>query len=81
MHHVMGNSRTPINASEKAVLEHLEEYLDSSDEGEGLTRKEAVAHLVEQDFERPDARTYIDQLLLKGYLYEVNEELRIPPRP
>jgi hypothetical protein len=77
----MGNSRTPINASEKAVLEHLEEYLDSSDEGEGLTRKEAVAHLVKQDFEHPDARTYIDQLLLKGYLYEVNEELRIPPRP
>jgi hypothetical protein len=23
----------------------------------------------------------VEQLLLKGYLYEVDEELRIPPRP
>jgi hypothetical protein len=77
---MMGNSRTPINASEKAVLEHLEQYLDTADD-EMLTKEDAVAYLVAQDFERPDARAHIDQLLLKGYLYEVGEELRIPPRP
>jgi hypothetical protein len=76
----MGNSRTPINSSEKAVLDHLQQYLDTTDD-ETLTRKKAVAHLAEQEFDRPDARAHIEQLLLKGYLYEVGDELRIPPRP
>jgi hypothetical protein len=81
IHHVMENSRTPINASEKAVLEHLEQYLDTAGDDETLTRETAVGHLVQQEFERPDAQAHIEQLLLKGYLYEVEEELRIPPRP
>ena len=81
MRHMMGNSRTPINSSEKAVLAHLEQYLDTAGDDETLTQEDAVAHLVKQDFERPDARAHIEQLLLKGYLYEVDEELRIPPRP
>jgi hypothetical protein len=77
----MENSRTPINASEKAVLAHLEQYLDTAGDDETLTREAAIAHLAQQEFERPDARAHIEQLLLKGYLYEVEEELRIPPRP
>lgn len=77
----MANSRTPINSSEEAVLDHLEQYLDTAGEDETLTREDAISHLVEQDFERADARTHIEQLLLKGYLYEVGDELRIPPRP
>jgi hypothetical protein len=48
---------------------------------ETLTREAAITHLVKQDFGRPDAQAHIEQLLLKGYLYEVNGELRIPPRP
>jgi hypothetical protein len=78
---VMENSRTPINSSEEAVLEVLEQYLDTIGDDETLTREAAITHLVKQDFERPGARAHIDRLLLKGYLYEVNEELRIPPRP
>ena len=81
IHHMMENSRTPINAREKAVLAHLEQYLDTAADDETLTREAAVAHLVKQDFERPDAQAHIEQLLLKGYLYEVDEELRVPPRP
>ena len=76
----MENSRTPINSSEKAVLKHLEQYLDTADEDETLTREEAAAHLVRQEFERADASAHIEQLILKGYLYEVGDELRIPPR-
>ena len=76
----MENSRTPLNPREEEVLEHLEQSLDTADD-ETLTREAAVGHLVTQDFERPDAQAHIEQLLLKGYLYEVDEELRIPPRP
>jgi hypothetical protein len=77
----MENSRTPINSSEEAVLEFLERYLDTMGDDETLTREAAITHLVKQDFGRPDAQAHIEQLLLKGYLYEVNGELRIPPRP
>ena len=77
----MENSRTPINSSEEAALDHLEQYVDAMPDDERLIREDAVAHLMEQRSERPDARAHIDQLLLKGYLYEVDDELRIPPRP
>lgn len=81
MLHVMENSRTPINSSEEAALDHLEQYLDTTGEDESLTQEDAVAHLMEQNVERADARAHIEQLLLKGYLYEVDDELRIPSRP
>jgi hypothetical protein len=76
----MENSRTPINSREEAALDHLEQYLDTAGEDVTLTREEAVSHLMDQGIERPDARAHIKQLLLKGYLYEVDDELRIPPR-
>lgn len=81
MFHVMENSRTPINSSEEAALDHLEQYLAAAEDDESLAREEAVAHLMDEGIERPDAREHIEQLLLKGYLYEVDDELRIPPRP
>jgi len=77
---MMESSRTPIEPGEEAALNHLEQYVDAMDEIESLTRDDAVAHLLEQGIERPDARAHIEQLLLKGYLYEVNGALRIPPR-
>jgi hypothetical protein len=77
----MRDSGTPINASEEAALDHLEQYVDALLEDESLTREDAIDHLVEQGSERADAREHIEQLLLKGYLYEVDDELRIPPRP
>lgn len=77
----MWNSDTPITSSEEAALDHLEQYVDMRPDDEALTREDAVAHLVDQGSPRPDARDHIEQLLLKGYLYEVNDELRIPPRP
>ena len=77
----MENSRTPINSGEEAVLDHLEQYFDRAGTDETLTREDAVAHLMDQGIERTDARAHIEQLLLKGYLYEVNEELRLPSPP
>ena len=77
----MENSRTPINSREEAALNHLERYLDAAGDDASLTRENAVAHLMEQGVERADARVHIEQLLLKGYLYEVDDELWIPSRP
>ena len=81
MLYVMANSRTPINSSEEPALDHLEQYLDTAGDDERLTRDDAVAHLMDQGVKRADARSPIEQLLLKGYLYEVNKGLRIPSRP
>ncbi|MFC4360302.1 hypothetical protein ACFO0N_20340 [Halobium salinum] len=75
----MENSRTPLTSSEEAALDHLERYLDTADD-EVPTREGAVVYLMEQDIERADARAYVEQLLLKGYLYEVEDELRLPSR-
>jgi len=76
----MKNPRTPIGPGERDVLDHLEAYDDANADDEPLTRETAVEHLTEQGFGRVEASDRIEQLLLKGYLYEVGEELRIPPR-
>jgi L-lactate utilization protein LutB len=75
----MENSRTPLTSSEEAALDHLEQYLNVAND-EVPTREGAVVYLMEQGVERADARAYIEQLLLKGYLYEVEDELRLPSR-
>ena len=77
----MEDSRTPINFGEKAALEHLGKYLDTAGDDGTLTREDAVTHLMDQGIERTDTRPHIEQLLLEGYLYEVDDELRLPSRP
>ena len=72
----MRDSGTPINASEETALDHLEQYVDALPDDE-----DPVTHLMDLGSERTDARAHVEQLLSKGYLYEVDDELRIPPRP
>ncbi|MFD1571256.1 hypothetical protein [Halorubrum laminariae] len=76
----MKNPQTPIGPGERDVLNHLEAYVDANADDDPLTRETAVAYLTEQGVGRIEASDRIEQLLLKGYLYEVGEELRIPPR-
>lgn len=76
----MGHSRTPLTSREEDALDYLEQYLNEPADDEHHGREDAVAHLTEHEFEPADARALIEQLLLKGYLYEVEDELRIPPR-
>lgn len=76
----MDNPRTPASPGQRAVLGHLEAYAESHGLN-GLSRETAVEHLITHDIEPADARDRIEALLLKGYLYEVDGELRIPPRP
>lgn len=77
----MGNSRTPISSGEEDALNHLKQYRDGAGDDQSITQEDAVTYLMNEDVEQTDARAHIKQLLLKGYLYEVDGELRIPPRP
>jgi membrane protein required for beta-lactamase induction len=76
----MKNPWTPIGPGQREDLDHLEAYVDANADDDPLTRETAVTHLMEQGVGRVEASDRIEQLLLKGYLYEVGEELRIPPR-
>ncbi|WP_283402369.1 hypothetical protein [Halorubrum sp. DM2] len=76
----MANSRRPIVPAEEDVLDHLEAYLEELGDTDQLTREMAITYLAEQAIRPADARDIIEQLLLKGYLYEVGDEIRIPPR-
>jgi len=76
----MRNSRRPIAPAEEDVLDYLEAYLEELSETDSLTRETAITYLADQGIEPVDARDIIEQLLLKGYLYEVDDEIRIPPR-
>ena len=63
---------------QRAVLGHLESYVDSHDDG--FSWETAITHLATHDIEEAAARARIEALLLKGYLYEVNRVFRIPSR-
>ena len=76
----MRNPRRSIGPSEETALEHLEEYVDTTPDAVSLTRDDAATYLMEQEMTPADARDCIERLLQKGFLYEVNDELRIPPR-
>jgi len=75
----MRPSRTPISSADRAILEHLETHLAAVADDEPVTRESAVTYLTEHGVDRIEARARIEQLLLKGYLYEVSDERRIPP--
>jgi hypothetical protein len=76
----MANSRRPIAPAEEDVLDHLEAYLEELGDTDPLTREIAITYLEDHGIKPADARDIIKQLLLKGYLYEVGDEIRIPPR-
>ena len=77
----MSNSQTPLSPTNRTALQRLEECVETLDDDAALTRETAVDCLTDGEFEHTEATQQIEQLLLKGYLYEVDEELRIPPRP
>lgn len=70
------NPRTPLGPTATEVLECLEASMDETD---GMTVDEAITCLVAAEFEEPTARDALEQLQLKGYLYEVNGRLYITP--
>ncbi|GGN24878.1 hypothetical protein [Halarchaeum nitratireducens] len=73
----MEDSWTPLTSAQREVLDLIVTHVEATEEA--VTRDAAVTQLVEEGIERADARDRIEQLLLKGYLYEVGDEIRIPP--
>ncbi|WP_458188181.1 hypothetical protein [Haladaptatus sp. NG-WS-4] len=70
------NPRTPLSPSAEEALDYLTPIITTSDDNP--SRDEAMAQLRRRDFEPELAATTIDELLNKGYLYEVSDELRLP---
>lgn len=71
----MRNPQTPLAQTEEAALEHLrQDYEPVSD---SFSRNTAVRKLGEIDIEPDSAENVLDHLLLKGYLYAVDDDLHI----
>ena len=71
----MWDSRSSLPPDLKEVFTHLQQVVD--EEAEGLSRSAALESLVAAGYEADAADYLIERLRLKGYLYEVNSELRL----
>jgi uncharacterized membrane protein len=70
------NERTQLSPAATDALDTLREPIEQS---EGLTREEAATVLTDEGFDAVDAAVFLDELLSKGYLYAVNDELHVTP--
>lgn len=70
----MRDPQTPLSSREETALDSLQQQLGPDKK---FTRGMAVDQLETAAFERPEADDLIDQLLQKGYLYEVDNHLQI----
>ena len=68
--------RTRLSPSATEALDTVREPIRRAD---GLTRDSAIATLTDAGVERADAGELITELLSKGYLYEVDEQLYVTP--
>lgn len=72
----MRNSRTPLSASAEEALDLLRPEIEST--STGLSRSAAASVLTDDEFVDDDATAVLTELLQKGYLYEVDGQLRLP---
>jgi hypothetical protein len=72
----MRNSSTPLTPSQQAALELITQGIDDD---EMISHDAAVDLLTNGGFERPEAEDLLEQLLLKGYVYESTNGLRLTP--
>lgn len=70
----MRNPPTPLNPREQDALDHLEESHGFED---SFSYNTATDELANAEFHTDEAQRLIEQLLLKGYIYEVNDQLRL----
>jgi hypothetical protein len=62
----------PLGAVAESAYESLLETMDADS---GIPRSDAHARLLEADFADGDAKYALEQLLNRGYLYAVDEQL------
>ena len=72
----MRHSSTPLTPSQQTALELIAQ---GSDKDGTITHDAAVDLLTDGGFERPEAEDLLEQLLLKGYVYESTNGLRLTP--
>jgi len=71
------------SSSSPRVAPYAEEILDAvathiaESPNQGLTRRELQTHLEAIGFERPTIEAAFDQLMNRGYLYEVDNRIRV----
>ncbi len=70
------NPPTPLGPTATEALETLSDPLEQN---EGLTLEEATAVLTDGDLDAVTAQETIEQLRLKGYLYQVEDQLFLTP--
>jgi hypothetical protein len=73
------NPRTPLSPTAEEALEILADPIQDR-EDDGYPREEAHQLLADQEaFDQSRAERAIHQLLMRGYLYEVDEQLFVTP--
>ena len=70
------NDRTRLSPSATDALATLDEPIDRA---EGLPREEATTVLTDDGIDSVDADALLDELLSKGYLYAVDDQLYVTP--
>jgi alkylhydroperoxidase family enzyme len=69
----MNRTQPPLSSNEQAALDYLEQSAAETP----LAHERAVEQLIDAGFVAPAAHDLIDQLYLKGYLDEGNDEIRL----
>ena len=62
-----------------AATDALDTFREPVERNEGLTREEATTVLTDDGIDPADAEDLLDELLSKGYLYAVDDELYVTP--
>jgi hypothetical protein len=68
--------RTRLSPTAADALERLRDPIEEAD---GLPRAAAVERITDGAFEPVDAQELVAELLSKGYLYAVDDELYVTP--
>ncbi|WP_139246727.1 hypothetical protein [Halogranum amylolyticum] len=71
----MRHSQTPLTPREQAAFERLRGVVDEMNAG--CQREAANTAVAETGFEADEAVQLVDRLLSKGYLYAVQDDVRI----
>ena len=70
----MRNPPTPLSPREQDALDYLEERHGFEDP---FSYDTSIEELASVEYQTEEAQQVIEQLLLKGYLYEVDDQLRV----
>lgn len=71
----MRNPETPLSELEREAFEYVESLVSST--AGDVTQGEVVSELEAHEFRIDEARDILDQLEMKGYVYVVDDVVRV----